>query len=99
MNILHFFLHFFSLEMLIIQNVDITVPMKLGMPSVRWIFDHCPNLSILGNLRNWSLIDYYDSESQHFYRAESELSQYKAKAVASNWDLDLEVENLDYLYT
>ena len=84
--------------MLIIQNVDSANQMGLGIEPVLWLVDQCPNLTVLGNLRTWQQIDYYSPESPHFYRSESQLSQLKAKIVSHNWDLDLDVENLDYLY-
>ena len=71
----------------------------LGLHSVYWLIDNSPNLTILGNLRSWRSIDYYNSNSSNFYRSESDLSQLKHKIMAQNWDLDLEMENLDYLYT
>ena len=85
--------------MLIIQNVDSSNNMNLGLKSVLWLVDQCANLTILGNLRTWHQIDYYNSESPHFYRSESQLSQLKKQIISRNWDLDLEVENLDYLYS
>ena len=84
--------------MIIIDNVEPADPMRLTMDSVRWFLDRCPDLVILGNLRTWAGIDYYDPASPLFYRSESELSKLKAEAVANNWDLDLDAENLDYLY-
>ena len=84
--------------MIILHNVD-SVGMNLGLQSVLYLIDHCPNLTILGNLRSWKNIDYYNINSSHFYRAESELSRLKEKITSENWDLDLDVENLNYLYT
>ena len=89
----------FSLEMLILDNVDFNTDMKLSMSSVHWMVENCPNLTHLGNLRSWKSIDYYNIENVHFYRQESELSRFKAHALKNNWDLDLEIENLDLLYT
>ena len=82
-----------------IDNVELTEPMPLSISSVRWLIDQCPKLTVLGNLRTWSDIDYYDNHSPHFYRSESQLSQLKKEIVANNWDLDLEMENLDQLYS
>ena len=85
--------------MLIVDNVDLNADMKLSMSSVHWLVENCPNLTQLGNLRSWKLIDYYNVESANFYRQESELSRFKDHALKNNWDLDLEIENLDLLYT
>ena len=85
--------------MLILNNVDLNADMKLSMSSVHWLVDNCPNLTHLGNLRSWKSIDYYNVESVNFYRSESELSQFKEQIRLNNWDLDLEIENLNFLYT
>ena len=85
--------------MLILNNVDLNADMKLSMSSVHWLVDNCPNLTHLGNLRSWKSIDYYNVESVNFYRSESELSQFKEQIRQNNWDLDLEIENLNFLYT
>ena len=89
----------FSMEMLIVHNVDSSNEMLLGLQSVIWLIEQSPNLTILGNLRSWRNIDYYNPNSSNFYRSESQLSQLKEKIVTKNWDLDLDMENLDYLYT
>ena len=85
--------------MLIVDNVDLNADMKLSMSSVHWLVENCPNLTQLGNLRSWKSIDYYNVESANFYRQESELSRFKYHALKNNWDLDLEIENLDLLYS
>ncbi len=74
-----------------------TEPMPLGMDTVNWFLEQCPNLVILGNLRSWSRIDYYNPESQNYYRSESQLSKLKSEAVAKNWDIDFDLESLNYL--
>ena len=84
--------------MLIINNVDLNADMPLSMASVYWMVENCPNLTHLGNLRSWKNIDYYNAENSNFYRSESQLSKFKEKIRMSNWDLDLEIENLDFLY-
>ena len=59
----------------------------------------CPRLTGLGNLRTWRNIDYYNAEDENFYNSDtSELSQLKKKIVKMNWDIDIELENLDYMY-
>ena len=105
--------HSTSLEMLIICNTETPeqdyLPqenvegnngrMQLGMNTVNSLIHHCPQLMGLGNLRTWSDIDYYQEGNCNYYRSDtSELGQLKQKAVKVNWDLDLEMENLDYLY-
>ena len=84
--------------MLILNNVDLNDEMNLGMASVFWIVENCQNLTHLGNLRSWKNIDYYNSQNTNFYRSESQLSQFKNKIFQNNWDLDLEIEHLDFLY-
>ena len=84
-----------SVEMLIISNTSDS-QMNLGMESVRYFVDHFPNLTVLGNLRTWRLIDYFDSNSVNYFRSESELSQLKERARKKNWDIDFELENLDF---
>ena len=85
--------------MVIFHNVDSTQEMKLSINSVEWLIENAQNLTILGNLRSWRGIDYYDSNSPLFYKSESLLSQLKLKIKSRNWDLDLDCENLDHLYS
>ena len=84
--------------MLILNNIDLNAEMNLGMDAVFWIVQNCQNLTHLGNLRSWKNIDYYNSENDNFYRSESQLSIFKEKIRQDNWDLDLEIEHLDFLY-
>ena len=84
--------------MVILDNVDTTNPMSLSMTSVKWMIENAPKLTMLGNLRSWCSIDYFNSNSPNFYKCESELSQLKKEIALKNWDLDLEIENLDHLY-
>jgi hypothetical protein len=71
--------------------------MNLGMDTARYFVEKFPNLTVLGNLRTWRSIDYFDSSSQLYFRSESELSRLKEEAKRKNWDIDLELENLDLL--
>ena len=71
--------------------------MNLGMTSVIFFVDNFPNLTILGNLRTWRSIDYFDPESTNYFRAESDLSRLKTEARKKNWDIDFELENLDFI--
>ena len=89
----------FSLEMVILDNVDSTNNMPLSIQSVKWMVQHAPKLIMLGNLRSWCGIDYFDSNSPYFYKSESELSRLKKEIIDKNWDVDLDIENLDHLYT
>ena len=89
----------FSLEMVILNNVDSTNNMPLSTLSVNWMIENVPKLTMLGNLRSWSKIDYFDSNSPYFYKCESELSKLKKEITSRNLDLDLDIENLDHLYT
>ena len=111
----------FSIEMMIIHNVDSSNDMMTGLQSVSWLIEECKNLTVLGNLRSWRGkyairniilckcyisprflpigIDHYDPNSSKFYKTESDLSCLKKKIVSANWDLDLELENLDYIYS
>ena len=87
-----------TLEMLILSNTGET-PMPLGMETLNAIIDTCPEICCVGNLRSWTGIDYYDPHSANYYKyTESDLGKLKQKALKSNWNLDLESENLDYLY-
>ena len=87
-----------TLEMLILSNTGET-PMPLGMETLHAIIDTCPEICCVGNLRSWTGIDYYDPHSANYYKyTESDLGKLKQKALKSNWNLDLESENLDYLY-
>ena len=97
-NVKYIFIYF-SLEMLILDNVDSTNSMPLSIQSVKWIIEHAPKLIMLGNLRSWCGIDYFDSNSPYFYKSESELSRLKKEIINKNWDVDLDIENLDHLYT
>ena len=71
--------------------------MNLGMETARYFVEKFPNLTVLGNLRTWRCIDYFDSNSQNYFRSESELSRLKEEAKRRNWDIDFELENLDFL--
>ena len=84
--------------MLIVHNVDNIIGMPLSIQSVHWLIQEMSKITILGNLRSWSKIDHYDCGSPYFYKSESSLSQLKKEIAKNNWDLDLDIENLDHLY-
>ena len=86
--------------MLLLSNTSTDDPMELGMDTLNHLIDTCPRLCCVGNLRTWSRIDYYDPNSDNYFKSEeSNLGNLKRRAVEKNWDLDLDSENLDYLYT
>jgi hypothetical protein len=82
--------------MLVVSNTSST-PLPLGMPTVRYFVDQFPNLTILGNLRTWRSIDYFDPNSAAYFRSESELSRLKLEAKRRNWDIDFDLEHLDFV--
>ena len=84
--------------MLVLNNTDSDNSMQLGMKTVQLLIDLCPCLTVLGNLRTWHDIDYFNEESENYFKLESELSKFKQEAIKKNWDIDLDLENLDYLY-
>ena len=86
-----------SLEMLIISNTCDAEVMNLGMESVNYFVENFPNLRILGNVRTWRSVDHFDENSANYFRAESEFARLKGKARKRNWDIDFEIENLDFL--
>ena len=73
--------------------------MKLGINTVLNLLETCPHLTGLGNLRTWGEIDYYNSDHPNYFNSDtSELGQLKKSIIKRNWDLDLDLETLDYLY-
>ena len=69
------------------------------MDTVHTLIESCPRLSGIGNLRTWANIDYYNVDDANYYNSESsEFIKLKKKAAEMNWDLDIDLENLDYLY-
>lgn len=54
-------------------------------------------VSLINFQRTWSNIDHYDSNSDHFYKSESQLSQLKQEAMRRNWDISLDLEDIDFL--
>ena len=72
---------------------------SLGIETVYSLIENCPRLTTLGNLRTWRNIDYYNPSDANYYKSdESSLGKLKEQSMRSNWDLDLDVENLDFLY-
>ena len=72
---------------------------KLGIDTLNCLIQSCKNLTGVGNLRTWLNIDYYNPTSDSYFSNDrSELGSLKKKVVTNNWDLDLDLENLDFLY-
>ena len=71
----------------------------IGIETVNSLIENCPRLTGLGNLRTWRNIDYYNPSDPNYYKSEeSNLGKLKEQIKNMNWDLDLDLENLDYLY-
>ena len=87
-----------ELEMLILSNTS-SENMNLGMSTVMFLLEKCKKLIALGNLKTWKKIDYFDPESQHFFKNDSEFIDLKKDAIKKNWDIDFDVENLDFVYS
>ena len=69
------------------------------MDTVYSLVESCPRLTGIGNLRTWKNIDYYNAEDENYYNSDSsELAKFKKKSANMNWDLDIDLENLDYIY-
>ena len=82
------------------ETDDDHLNMKLGMETLNSLIDICSRLCCVGNLRTWANIDYYNPQSENYFQSgDSQLGELKRLAVKKNWNLDLESENLDYLYT
>ena len=63
--------------MLVLSNSAVNAPLKLGLESVHLLLDACPRLTLLGNLRTWAGIDYFNPESEKYFRDESDFSELK----------------------
>ncbi len=49
-------------------------------------------------LRTWSCIDYFDERSPLYRRSEADFCRLKRGAVRKNWDIDFDVENIDFVF-
>ena len=85
-----------DLEMFMLNNTS-TEAMQLGNEEIQCFLDTFPNLTVLGNLRTWLKVDYFDSNSNFYFKTESEFVRLKEKAKENNWDIDFELENLDFM--
>ena len=80
------------------ENIE-KLSKKLGIDTLNCLIQSCNNLTGIGNLRTWLDIDYYNPTSDSYFSNDrSELGRLKKKVVTNNWDLDLDLENLDFLY-
>ena len=71
----------------------------IGTDTVYSLIENCPRLTGLGNLRTWRHIDYYNPSDPNYYKLEEScLGKLKQEVKQSNWDLDLDLENLDHIY-
>ena len=87
-----------DLEMLIVSNGDSERNMNLGMRDVKFCIESFPCLTVLGNLKSWALIDYYDPNSQFYFKSESEFCRFKRDCEKRNFDLELQLENINFVY-
>ena len=85
-----------KLEVVVLSNTS-AQPMNLGMDTVMLFLDKCPNIVRLGDFKTWMKIDYFDPESDLHYKSESSFVKLKQQATASNWEIDLEIENCDMI--
>ncbi len=83
------------LEMFVLNNTSVR-PMGLGLDALEELLETADNLSYVGNLRTWSRIDHYDPDSPQYFKCESRLSQLKRVAVEKNWDIDFDIEELEF---
>jgi len=86
-----------DLEMLVLANTS-SEQMNLGMPTVLLFLEKCKHLIGLGDLKTWKKIDFYDPESEHFFKTESAFTKLQKDAVKKNWEIVFDLENLDFLY-
>ena len=86
-----------ELEVFVLSNTS-TELMNLGLPTVFLFLEKCKNLIALGDLKTWKKIDFYDPESEHFFKSESLFSTLKKNATKKNWEIDFDLENVDFMY-
>jgi hypothetical protein len=86
-----------DLEMLVLANSN-TEAMNLGLQTVHLFLQMCPKLAVFGNLKTWRKIDFYDPNSDLYFKSESMFFQLKKEAIKKNWDIDFDIENLDSVY-
>ena len=81
-----------ELEMLVLANTSSEL-MLLGLRTVHLLLDTCPGLAGLGDLKTWRRIDYFDPDSDYFYKTDSAFMKLKKLAQENNWDIDFDIEN------
>ena len=84
------------LEVLVLSNTALEL-MSLGLDTVNLLLDKCPHLVGLGDLKTWRKIDYYDPDSNKFFKNDSEFMKLQKQAQESNWEFDFNIENCDFL--
>ena len=84
------------LEMFILNNTS-GDEMRLGNEDIESLLDNCTNLTALGNVRTWAEVDYYDPRSEFYFKSESKFTKLKRRAKDNNWDIDFDLENLNFL--
>ena len=81
-----------DLEMLVLSNTSSEL-MLLGLRTVHLLLDACPGLVGLGDLKTWRRIDYFDPDSEQFYKTDSAFMKLRKLAQERNWDIDFDIEN------
>ena len=71
--------------------------MHLGMMTVHLLLEKCPKLVGLGDLKTWRKIDYFDPESDFFYKTDSMFMKLKKEAIERNWEIDFDLETIPKL--
>jgi len=80
-----------NVEIFVLSNTS-SESMSLGLETVNLLLEKCPLLVGLGNLQTWRKIDYFDPESDKFYKNDSAFSNLKRKAQTSNWEIDFDID-------
>ena len=80
-----------NVEIYVLSNTS-SESMSLGLETVNLLLEKCPLLVGLGNLQTWRKIDYFDPESDKFYKNDSAFSNLKRKAQTSNWEIDFDID-------
>ena len=83
--------------MLVLDNSS-TEHMLLGLNTVILLLERCPKLTVLGNLKTWRKIDFYNPQSELYFKSESGFCKLRKDATVNNWDINFDVENLDDVY-
>lgn len=87
-----------SLEMLILANTSSDPMSNMNENCLRYLLQEYKSLSILGSLKTWVGLDYFNPGSDLYFREEADAQQIKKEAKKKNWDIDFDMENLDFLY-